>query len=198
MRSIILSVVALMLMFATACNNEPKKEGKPFADGTDKTNVTETSTQKNQGTISINVDGTAYSFAMSEDKSELKFYTAESILNVDAACELRTEDGDSSVDIVIEGMGKGKDQYQGTVSLTTTQSVASFVQGDNKFSFVEGNIEIEDFSKNTGLVKLKVLGTGTMQKGSSYKDMKVDVPAEMEINVTVSNIRAFDYTKSQQ
>lgn len=198
MKNVILSAVAIIMIYATACNNEGKKEGKPFADGANKTNVAETLTQNSQGTITINIDGTAYTFEMSDDKSELKFYTKESILNVDAACEIRTKDGDSSVDVVIEGLGKGKDQYQGIASLTNTQSVASFAQGGNKFTFTEGNIEIEDFSKNTGLVKLKVSGIGTMQKGNSYKDMKVDVPAEMTINVSISNIRTFDYTKSQQ
>lgn len=198
MKNIILSVIALMLIFATACNNDSQKKEKQFVDGADNTNLTETITQKNQGTITINIDGSTYTFEMSDDKSELKFYTKESILNVDAACEIRNEDGNSSVDVIIEGMGKGKDQYQGIVSLSNTQSLASFAQGDNKFTFIKGNIEIEEFSKNTGVVKLKVSGIGTMQKGNSYKDMKVDVPAEMNINLIISNIRTFNYTKSQQ
>ena len=198
MNRIKLSIVALTLIFATACNNESKNEDKTFAGGTNEGSTTNTEKQTNTSIVTLKVDGKAYTLEMSEDDSELKFYTPESILNVDAACEIRSKDGNNSADIVIEGMGKGKEQYQGSVSLTSTQSVATFTQGENKFSFTEGNIEIEEFSKNTGVVKLKVSGTGTMQKGNSYKDMKVDVSAEMEINIKISNIRTFNYTKSNQ
>ncbi|MEZ4776249.1 MAG: hypothetical protein R3D00_23950 [Bacteroidia bacterium] len=193
-----LSIVALILMSVLACKNESNNDVKGFASGTTEINATGTLKPKTQGTVVLKTDGQTYTFEMSDDDSELKFYTAESILNVDAACEIHAKDGNSTADIVIEGMGKGKDQYEGNVSLSSTQSVASFTQGENKFSFTEGNIEIEDFSKNTGIVKLKVSGIGTMQKGNSYQDMKVDISAEMEVNVTISNIRTYNYTQSNQ
>ena len=191
MKNRMIYFVAVLLISISACSNNVKNENKTLADLTNKMIVTEIESKKNKSTISIDIDGTTYTFDMSENKSELKFYSEENKLNVDAACHIQNEDGTSSVDVVIEGMGKGKDQYQGKVSLSNTQSLASFNQGDNKFSFVEGNLEIEDFSKTTGMVKLTVVGTGTMQKGNSYTDMKVDVPAKMEIDVSISDIRNF-------
>lgn len=198
MKNVILSAVVIIMIYATACNNEGKKEGKPFADEANKTNVAETLTQKSQGTITINIDDTAYTFEMSDDKSELMFYTKESILNVDAACKIQSADKKSRVNISVEGLGKGKDEYKGNVSISKSHSLANFRKGETDYTFIEGDMEIQEFSKKTGKVKLKVTGTGTMRIGKSYKDMKLDVPAEMEINVTIPNVRTLNHTKSNQ
>ena len=59
MNRIKLSIVALTLIFATACNNESKNEDKTFAGGTNEGSTTNTEKQTNTSIVTLKVDGKA-------------------------------------------------------------------------------------------------------------------------------------------
>lgn len=190
----IIPLIAIILF--TACNNS--KKDATFAGGenaqTENTSLKQEITSKNS--IVLTVDGKTITVnSIDKEDSELKFYTPESVLKVDAAAEISSKDGNQNIDIIIEGMGKGKDNYKGTVDLEQTQSVASFKDGKTMYTFIEATMEIIEFSKKTGVVKVKVSGTVMQKTGSSYKDVKMDLPATMEVDVVISNIRTFNYTE---
>lgn len=189
-------VVTLLLsgsLFAAFITNADQPSQSDDMTAASSANMEETAVDTTQGTGSVvfKAEGATYSVEVSDEHSELKFYSAESSYNVDAACEIVSEDENQSVDIIIEGLGKGKDVLQGSVDIGQTQSVAQFKDGDTLFSFTEGTIEIVDFSKETGVVKVKVTGICSKKVGNSFSGMTLDLPAEMEVDVVLSNIRTF-------
>lgn len=186
---LIIPILAITLF--TACNDG--KKDTTFAGG--ENTQTESQSTASGGSIVLTVDGKKITVkGIDKEDSELKFYTAESILNVDAAAEITSKNGNQYIDIVIEGMGKGKDEYKGTVDLEQTHSLANFKDGETMYQFMEASMEVIEFSKKTGVVKVKVSGKMTKKVGSSYKDIQLDLPATMEVDVVIPNIRTFNYT----
>ena len=182
--------LAVILMLAVSCNN--KQKDSSFAGDTN-TQTDDNQSKANKSTVVFTVNGSKISPKISDEKSELKFYTKETILNVDAACEI-VSNNNQHISIVIEGLGKGQDELKGNVDVAQTHSVVEVKEGNTQYNFTEGTLQVIAFSKNTGKVKVKITGKCTVKTGKSYADMKVDVPAELEVDATFSNIRTFNYT----
>lgn len=179
------------ITLATACNN-PEKD-PTFSGGTN----TQTHNKQNKGSQNAAVfivDGNKISPAIADNKSELKFYTKETILNVDAACEIASDDGNQHINIVIEGLGKGQDELKGNVDVAQTHSLVEIKDHNTQYNFTEGTLEVIEFSKKTGKVNVKITGKCAIKTGKSYTDMKIDIPAELNVAATFSNIRTFNYT----
>lgn len=186
----ITAIVFITIM--TACSN-PKKE-QTFSGGTN-TQTNNNQNKENQNTVIFKVNGNEISPKITSDKSELKFYTKETILNVDAACEIVSDDGNQHINIVIEGLGKGQDELKGNVDVSQTHSLVEIKDGNTQYNFTEGTLEVIEFSKNTGKVKVKIAGKCAIKTGKSYADMKIDIPAELNVDAVFSNIRTFNYTR---
>lgn len=186
----ITAIVFITIM--TACSN-PKK-APTFSGGTN-TQTNNNQNKENQNTVIFKVNGNEISPKITSDKSELKFYTKESILNVDAACEIVSDDGNQHINIVIEGLGKGLDELKGNVDVSQTHSLVEIKDGNTQYNFTEGTLEVIKFSKKTGKVKVKITGKCAIKTGKSYADMKIDIPAELSVDAVFSNIRTFNYTR---
>ncbi|MEZ4951435.1 MAG: hypothetical protein R2879_04710 [Saprospiraceae bacterium] len=148
-------------------------------------------------TILLKVDGESYSINdVSQDDSYLKFYAAGSDMNHDADFEIVSNGKAERLTVIIDGLdGKGKDKLSGTVRFGETNSLVTFKKGDLLISFTEGELIVEEVAKATGLAKLKASGLCTIKKGKSYTGMKLDVPGELEVKVTLSDVKTLDYKR---
>src|SRR5690606_7806207 len=111
-------VVTLLLsgwLFAAFTTNadEPSTSGDMKAAGSANKEDTAADTTQIAGSVVFKTEEATYSVDVSDEHSELKFYSAESSYNVDAACEIVSEEENQNVEIIIEGLGKGKDVLQG-------------------------------------------------------------------------------------
>jgi hypothetical protein len=147
--------------------------------------------------IQLKADGETYSInEVSQDDSYLKFYAAESDMNHDADFEIVSNGKAERLTVIIDGLdGKGKDNLSGSVRFGETTSLVTFKKGDLLISFTEGDLIVEEVSKATGVVKLKANGLCTIKKGKSYTGMKLDILAELEVNVTIGDVKTLDYKK---
>lgn len=189
-----LSVIAFITI-ATACNNNEQKDSS-FA-GSANTQAADSHSKATKNSAVLTINGNKISPKISDKKSELKFYSKETILNVDAACEIESDNERQHISIVIEGLGKGLDELEGNVDVAQTHSVVTIIDGNTQYNFTEGTLKVIEFSKNTGRVKVKIAGKCVIKTGTSYADMKVDIPAELEVDATFANIRTFNYTAPQ-
>ncbi|MFV0572385.1 MAG: hypothetical protein ACK5M1_08150 [Xanthomarina gelatinilytica] len=192
MKHIKLIIPILAITLFMACNNG--KRDATFAGG--ENTQTENQPTVSGGNIVLTVDGKKITVNnIDKEDSELTFYTPETILSVDAGAEIESKDGNQNINIAIEGLGKGKDEYKGNIDLEQSRSFAYFKDGETRYQFMEGTMEIIEFSKKSGAVKVKVSGKVMKKVGSSYKDVTLDLPATMEIDVVISDIRTFNYTE---
>ncbi|MCB0663368.1 MAG: hypothetical protein KDC24_11555, partial [Saprospiraceae bacterium] len=83
----------------------------------------------------------------------------------------------------------------GNVRFGETTSLVTFKKGDLLISFSEGELNIEEVSKATGLVKLNASGLCTIKKGNSFAGMKVDIPAQLEVTATINDVKTLNYKK---
>jgi len=195
MNKLKISIAITFLALVVACNSN-ERNNSSFAGG-ENTQSADNQSTENENVLTFKVNGDKISPKISDEKSELKFYTKETILNVDAACEIVSDNENQHISIIIEGLGKGLDELKGSIDIAQTHSVVVIKDGDTQYNFTEGRLEVFEFSKNTGKVKVKIAGKCTIQTGKSYADMKIDIPAELEVYAVFSNIRTFNYTTSK-
>ncbi len=80
--------------------------------------------------------------------------------------------------------------YQGQKTIENGMPIVSFVNDDVTYMFSAGEVSIEDFSRKTGKVKLRVEGKVHRVVLGNPSEMKTDLPASLEIDayMPVSNI----------
>ncbi len=147
--------------------------------------------------VIVKADGGSYSFnSISQEKSYLKFYTTDSDMNHDADFEIVSSNKEERLTVIIDGLdSKGKDNLSGNVRFSETTSLVTYKKGNLSISFTEGELNIEEVSKASGLVKLKANGLCTIKKGNSFADMEVDIPAQLEVTATISDVKTLNYKK---
>ncbi|MCB1065890.1 MAG: hypothetical protein KDN20_23600 [Verrucomicrobiae bacterium] len=177
------ALIALLIMPASGENSTTQEKSA--------SSPSKTAEKNPENIVTLQAEGNTQTINISPEDSELKFYAESSKLHVDAACELSSKDKKTNASIVIQGRGKGKDTYQGAVSIADSQSLASLSHNGTLYSFTEGTIHLEQFDKATGIARIKVSGKCTIKVGSSFKGMKLDVPATLELYVKTPNIRTF-------
>lgn len=162
-----------------------------------------TSVSKGKPTVAdskvlVKADGVDYSIdKINEKSSYLKFYSADSDMNHDADFELVSDDKSERLTVIIDGLdGKGKDILKGNVQLGSNSTLITYKKGDHSISFSEGELNIEEISKTSGVVRLKAKGLCTIKKGKSYANMKLDIPVELEVNAIIMDVKTLDYKKN--
>lgn len=148
--------------------------------------------------VLVKADGVDYSIDnINEKSSYLKFYSSNSDMNHDADFELVSDDKNERLTVIIDGLdGKGKDILKGNVQLGSNSTLITYKKGDLSISFSEGELNIEEISKISGVVRLKAKGLCTIKKGKSYANMKLDIPVELEVNAIIMDVKTLDYKKN--
>ncbi len=148
--------------------------------------------------VLVKADGVDYSIDnINEKSSYLKFYSSNSDMNHDADFELVSDDKNERLTVIIDGLdGKGKDILKGNVQLGSNSTLITYKKGDLSISFSEGELNIEEISKTSGVVRLKAKGLCTIKKGKSYANMKLDIPVELEVNAIIMDVKTLDYKKN--
>lgn len=145
----------------------------------------------------LTVDGVRYEMNTLNDKeSYIMLYTKDSDMNHDANIEIVSVDKTKRLTVIIDGLqGKGKEFLSGKVKFEDNASLVSYKEGELQIHFTEGDFEIGEVSKTSGKIKLKAAGRCTIKKGNSFKDMRVDVPAQLEMEAIINDIKTSDYKK---
>lgn len=195
MKHLINFTIFTISLFIIACTGDRAEKSK--VEKSEANQIVKSDSPATKVNVSFNVNGINYVIDnMSNDSSFVMFYTEESDMNHDADLKINSIDKDKGLTIIIDGLqGKGKESMSGTVRFEDSSSLVTFKEGDLQINFTEGDLEIEDISKKSGRVKLKANGKCTVKKGNSFKDMKVDVPAQLNFDATFTNVKTSDYKK---
>lgn len=192
----------LISLFLLACGGENKGTSTTdLTSGSSEQSKIEKSSRKintNANTIIlIKAGGESYSInSINQENSYLKFYSADSDMNHDADFEIVSSNKEERLTVIIDGLdGKGKDNLSGDVHFSETASLVTYKKGNLSISFTKGKLNVEEVSKASGLVKLKANGLCTIKKGNSFADMKVDIPAQLEVTTTISDVKTLNYKK---
>lgn len=131
-----------------------------------------------------------------QKKSYLQFYTSDSEIKQDGNFRIASIEKDKSVTIVIDGLGmKGQDFISGKVKFEKNNSLALFKDGDTEIRFINGDLEIHEVDKKTGVVSVSASGKCTVKTGKSYRDMKIDIPATLTIEGKINDVKTLNFKK---
>lgn len=198
-KAIIFFAASLLFIACGGGNQEKAATDKPLdqAEQSQVANNSDNEVLSAKTNIIIQVDGESYSIDMiNQEDSYLKFYSADSDMNHDADFEIVSGKKEERLTVIIDGLdGKGKDNISGNTRFGETASLATFKKGELSISFTEGELNVEEVSRASGMVKLKANGLCTLKKGNSFADMKVDVPAQLEVNATIKDVKTLTYKK---
>ncbi|MCB0335724.1 MAG: hypothetical protein KDD62_05440 [Bdellovibrionales bacterium] len=193
------TVIMACALFITACNGAKTETTNSDIqnEATEQNHTNSAQIQDTNGKVSLAVDGVNYVIDnVDAESSFLMFYSEGSSMGHDANLELVSGNNDKRLSVIIDGLqGKGKESLTGEVRFEETSSLVSFKEGELQINFTEGLLRIEEVSKKSGSVKLKASGKCTVKKGSSFKDMKVDVPAQLVMEATFANVKTSDFKK---
>ncbi len=84
--------------------------------------------------------------------------------------------------VYIQDFDAMQTNYNGQKTIKSGQPIVSFTAVDITYMFSEGTITVNDFSRKTGKVKLKVEGKCNKSVLSDPSAMKTDLPASLEID----------------
>ncbi len=185
-----------MLGLMISCN---KSGGGTSAVGENSSSNSATKVENQSATVNVIVkaNGSTYSISdMDPKKSYLQFYTADSEIKQDGNFKIQSKDGSASMTVIIDGLNaKGADLIKGQTQIDKNNTVILYKKGDTEIRFVEGELMVSEVSKITGTVKVKASGTCTIKKGKSYTDLEIDIPAELNLEATISDIKTLNYKK---
>lgn len=135
---------------------------------------------------------------MKSKRCYLQFYTEESEIKHDGNFRIQSEDESESLTVVIDGFNaKGKNLIKGTTSIHKNNTTILYKKGLLEIRFINGELNVSEVSKDSGKVKLTAKGTCTIKEGKSYTDLKLDIPAELEVEAQISNVRTLNFKKSK-
>lgn len=136
------------------------------------------------GNISFTVDGKTYTitnFGM-DNTTEIIWFKPENGTDAFAGVVFKSSDFDKSTQINIADFDTMQHTYKGTKQIEDGMPIITFSSGSANYIFDSGVIYIEEFSRKTGLVKIKVKGKCTKTNVSVTSEFIENLDANLEID----------------
>ncbi len=99
-----------------------------------------------------------------------------------AGVVFKSSDFESTLLVNMKDFDTSKDEYKGKMEIENSQPTASFGQDGVTYMFTSGTMEIDEFSRKTGKVKIRLEGKCNKTVMFEPTQMKTDVPATLEID----------------
>lgn len=115
----------------------------------------------------------------------MMWFTPESGVNPMANVVFKSDDFKISTMVNFKDFDAMQTNFRGQKKIEYGQPIVSFVADDVTYMFQEGTITINDFSRKTGKVKLKVEGKVNKSVWGKPDEMKTDVPATLIIDTYI-------------
>ncbi|WP_416944021.1 hypothetical protein [Xanthomarina gelatinilytica] len=136
------------------------------------------------GTITFAVEGNIHTVTQFgiDPYTVMMWFTPESDVDPMAGVVFKSDDFKTSSMVNFNDFDGMQTNYNGQKPIKDGQSIVSFAVDDVTYIFSEGTITIDDFSRKTGKVKLKVDGKANKSVWGKPAEMKMDIPATLEID----------------
>lgn len=196
MKCLKLIIPLIAITVFTACNDG--KKDATFAGGESNTEVGSNKNNSSKSNIVLTVDGKKITFDnITQQKSTLQFYTAESDIKQDADMTIRADNGDKLVVVIAGLQGKGVDALSGSTDITKNNSTIALEAGGNEYRFMQGTLNVTECTKAMGKVVLTVEGKCMVllngrvsaEAAQNLKD------AKLQVETTISDVRTINFQK---
>lgn len=136
------------------------------------------------GTITFTAEGKAHAIKKFgiDPFTAMTWFTPESGADPMANVVFKSDDFKQSSMVYIQDFDAMQTTYHGTKEIKNSQPIVSFVEGDNTYMISDGTLTVEDFSRKTGKIKLKVTGKWNKSVLTNPSAMKMDINATLEID----------------
>lgn len=186
----------MVIVITMSCQSNTKENKPPglSATETDETplndnysgdsNENNEKTSYNLGNITFAAEGNTYvidKFGL-DPYTAITWFTPKSGIDPMASVVFKSEDFKNSILINFKDFDAMQTSYSGQKEIVNIQPIVSFVHNETTYMFSSGTISIEQFSRKTGEIKLKVIGKCNKVVMADPSAMKQNVDATLEIN----------------
>lgn len=139
------------------------------------------------GTITFATEGKTHTIEKFgiDPYTAMTWFTPESGVEPMANVVFKSDDFKKTAMVNIQDFDAMQTTYQGTKEIKNSQPIVSFVEGDNTYMVSEGTLTVEDFSRKTGKIKLKVIGKWNKSVLTDPSAMKMDIDATLEMDAYI-------------
>ena len=116
----------------------------------------------------------------------ITWFTPESGATPMVGVVFKSQDFEKSVNVTISNIDTMTKNISGTYNLEN--GIAGFNAGMKNYIFTSGKVEVEEFSRETGKIKLTVTGKCTYNEMGNPSALKQDINATLVIDATSSNL----------